>query len=106
MPEHITYGALEYALVQLGFDVTTGPNYRSYCHVETETTIVTPDYPPEQAADEMRLATIRTMVAARGLARPERLEHLLRVPLNQTTPAATKRSAARITHLVPAEVKA
>ena len=106
MPEHITYGALENALVQLGFDVTAGPNYRSYCHAKTETTIVTPDYPLEQAADEMRLATVRTLVVARGIARPERLEHLLGVPLDQVRPVATKQSAVRITHLVPAEVKA
>ena len=106
MPDQITYGVLENALVQLGFDVTAGPNYRSYCHVETETTIVIPDYPPEQAADEMRLATVRTMVVARGIARPERLEHLFRVPLDQLGTVAAKRSSVRITHQVPAEVKA
>ena len=106
MSKDITYGALENALVQLGFDVTTGPNYRSYDHAETGTVIVTPDYPLEQAADEMRLATIRTMVVARGVARLDRLEHLLRVSPDQPNLVGTKRSPVRITHLTPAEAKA
>ena len=59
MSELITYGALENALVRLGFDITVGPNYRLYRHARTDTTIITPDYPPDQAAEEMRLATVR-----------------------------------------------
>lgn len=106
MSEPITYGAIENALMKLGFDVTVGPDYRLYRHAPTETMIVTPDYPPEQAADEMRLATVRKMVVARGVARRERLERLLNSASPAPGPVTVKRSAVRITHEVPAEVKA
>ena len=106
MSEPITYGAIENALVRLGFGVTVGPDYRLYHHAATDTTILTPDYPPEQAAEEMRLATVRKMVVERGVARRERLERLLSDPPAVSRPVTVKRSTVRITHEIPAEVKA
>lgn len=106
MSEAITYGMIENALVQLGFDITVGPDYRLYYHAATDTTIVTPDYPLEQAADEMQLATVRTMVITRAIAQVERLERLLHTPFAVTRSAAFKKTTVRITHAIPAEVKA
>lgn len=106
MSEPITYGAIEKALAQLGFDITAGPDYRLYHHEGTNTVIITPDYPPEQAAEEMRLATVRKMVVERGVARRGRLERLLNNPLAVSHPVAVKKSAVRITHEIPAKVKA
>ena len=103
MSEPITYGAIEKALVQLGFDITAGPDYRLYRHEGTNTVIITPDYPLEQAAEEMRLATVRKMVVERGVARRARL---LNNPPGVSRPVAVKKSTVRITHEIPAEVKA
>ena len=102
----ITYGAIENALVTLGFDITDGPDYRLYHHAGTDTTIITPDYPPEQAADEMRLATVRKMVVDRGVARSARLDHLLSNPPTVLRATTAKKSAVQIRHEIPAEVKA
>jgi len=104
MSEHITYGAIENALTKLGFEVTVGPNYKLYRHAATETVITTPDYPLEQAADAIRLASVRTLIASRGVARPERLERLLSAPVNVKQNSITH-STVRITHRVPNEVK-
>ena len=106
MSEPITYGAIEKALVQLGFDITAGPDYRLYRHEGTNTVIITPDYPSEEAAEEMRLATVRKMVVERGVARRARLERLLNNPPAVSRPVAVKKSTVRITHEIPAEVKA
>ena len=106
MSESITYGAIENALARLGFGVTVGPDYRLYHHTPTDTTVITPDYPPEQAAEEMRLATVRKMVVARGVAWRERLERLLSNLPAMPRPVTVKRSTVRITHEIPAEVKA
>lgn len=91
MAEPITYGTIENTLVKLGFDVTVGPDYRLYRHVPTDTMIVTPDYPQEQATDEMRLATVRKMVAG-GVARRDRLERLLNSASPVPGPVTIKRS--------------
>ena len=104
MSEHITYGSIENALTRLGFEVTVGPNYRLYRHAATETVITTPDYPLERAADAMRLASVRTLIAARGIARPERLEHLLAAPVS-LKPIPSQHSTRQITHIIPDEVK-
>jgi hypothetical protein len=103
MPESILYAAVESALAELGFDVTVGPDYRLYHHAGTDTTIVTPDGPPEQAADALRLATVRRMVVDRGVARRERLERLLARP-PAPRPTSIKRVTTRIT--LPVESKA
>ena len=66
MSERVTYGTIKNTLLCLGFDVTVGPNYRLYRHAAAEAEFVMPDYPAEQIADAMRLATVRTLVAARG----------------------------------------
>ena len=106
MSEPITYGAIENALVSLGFDVTVGPDYRLYRHAPTGTLMVTPDYPPEGPAEEMRLVTVRRMVVERGVARQDRLERLLRDSSSVPGAGTVKRSAVQITHDVPDEVKA
>ena len=73
-PTPVTYAALQTALVQLGFDVILGPDYRLYFHKPTDTRILMPDFPYGQAADEIRLITVRKMVVERGIARRARLE--------------------------------
>lgn len=92
--------------MRLCFDITVGPDYRLYHHSGTDTIIITPNFPPDQAADDRRLAMVRKMVADRGVARRERLERLLNNPSSTSHPATIKTSTVRITHEISAEVKA
>ena len=102
----ISYAALETALVQVGFDVILGPDYRLYHHAPTDTRILMPDFPREQAADELRLITVRKMVVERGIARRERLDRLLLHPPARPRPARVRTTTRQITHDIPDEVKA
>ena len=100
-PTPITYAALQTALVQLGFEVILGPDYRLYFHKPTDTRILMPDFPYEEAADEMRLIEVRKMVVERGIARRARLERLLLHPPARPRPARVRTTTREITHVIP-----
>lgn len=105
-PTPITFAALETALVQLGFDIVIGPDYRLYHHDPTDTRLLMPDFPYEQAADELRLIEVRKMVVERGVARRERLERLLLHPPARRRTARVRTTTRQITHVIPDEAKA
>ena len=105
MSEPITYGAIEKALVQLGFDITAGPDYRLYRHEGTNTVIITPDYPlskPLSRCGWRQSARWSWSVGWRG----GRGWNGLNNPPAVSRPVAVKKSTVRITHEIPAEVKA